>query len=228
MNGVHTDAKLSRLHAPLADEYWGNVDRVSRYLAQVDALPHRREAEEVLLDHLPWGHRRVLDLGAGDGRLIGLVRAARPEAVCVGIDYSEAMLAAARDRFAQDDVLFIGHDLASPLPDLGKFDAVISSFATHNLRPVSQRALYENVFERLVPGGMFCNLEHVGSPTPRLHDAFYRRIAHVTEFDHRLHPTVDLSEHLQWLRELEFDDVDCYWKWLELALIVGVRADSAM
>lgn len=223
MNGVRTDMKLSGSHAPLADECWGSGDRVARYLAQIDALPHRREAEEVLLDHLPWDCRRVLDLGAGDGRLISLVRAARPEAVCVGIDYSEAMLTAARDRFVHDDVLFVGHDLASPLPDLGRFDAIISSFATHNLRPAGQRSLYECVFERLVPGGVFCNLEHVGSSTSRLHDAFYRRIAQVTEFDHRLHPTVDLSEHLQWLRELEFDDVDCYWKWLELALIVGVR-----
>ncbi len=224
MNGVRTDTRLSGSHAPLADEYWGSGDRVARYLAQIEALPHRREAEEVLLDHLPWGRRRVLDLGSGDGRLIGMVRAARPEAVCVGVDYSETMLAAARERFANDDVLFVGHDLAGPLPDLGSFDAVISSFATHNLTPAAQRLLYESVFERLVPGGVFCNLEHVGSPTRRLHDAFYRRIAQVSEFDHRSHPTVDLADHLRWLRELEFEDVDCYWKWLELALIVGVRS----
>ncbi|HEX4482698.1 MAG TPA: class I SAM-dependent methyltransferase [Solirubrobacteraceae bacterium] len=223
MNGVRTDATRVGSHAPLADEYWGSGDRVARYLTQIDALPHLKEGEEVLLDHLPHGRRHVLDLGAGDGRLIGMVRAARPEAVCVGIDYSEAMLAAARERFA-NDVLFVGHDLATPLPDLGKFDAIISSFATHNLTPASQRLLYESVFERLVPGGVFCNLDHVGSPTRRLHDAFYRRIAQMTEFDHRSHTTLAVSEHLQWLRELEFDDVDCYWKWLELALIVGVRA----
>jgi tRNA (cmo5U34)-methyltransferase len=223
MNRVHTTRGLSGSHAPLADEYWASGERVARYLAQMDALPHRREAEEVLLEQLPLDCRRVLDLGTGDGRLIALVRTCRPDAVCIGIDYSEAMLAAARERFAGEDVLLVRHDLASPLPDVGRFDAVITSFATHNLTPAAQRKLYENVFERLAPGGVFCNLEHVGSPTRGLRDAFYRRIAPVTEFDHRSQTTLAVSEHLQWLRELEFDDVDCYWKWLELALVVGMR-----
>lgn len=223
MNRVHTDQTLSGARAPLADEYWGSGERVTRYLEQMGALPHRREAEEALLEQLPPNCRRVLDLGTGDGHLIALVRSCRPEVACVGIDYSEAMLAVARERFVGEDVELVCRDLASPLPDLGRFDAIITSFATHNLQPAGQRKLYEGVFERLMPGGVFCNLEHVGSPTRRLHDAFYRRISAVTEFDHRSHSPLAVSEHLQWLRELEFDDVDCYWKWLELALVVGVR-----
>jgi tRNA (cmo5U34)-methyltransferase len=223
MNRVRTTQSLACSPARLADAYWADEDRVSRYLAQMDALPHRLEAEGVLIDHLPPGCRRVLDLGTGDGRLIEMLRACRPDVVCVGLDYSEAMLAKARARLASDDVRLICHDLSSPLPDLGTFDAVITSFATHNLEPDRQRMLYERVFEMLAPGGVFCNLEHVGSPTARLHDAFYEKIARVTEFDDRSHSPVGLSAHLRWLRELEFDDVDCYWKWLELALIVGVR-----
>jgi tRNA (cmo5U34)-methyltransferase len=32
-----------------------------------------------------------------------------------------------------------------------------------------------------------------------------------------------LEMQLQWLRDIGFDDVDGGWKWLELALLVGVR-----
>jgi tRNA (cmo5U34)-methyltransferase len=207
-----------------AQRYWTSDERALGYLAQADALPHRDEGESVLLDQLPRDCRRVLDLGTGDGRLPELLRRRRPGVSCVGLDFSSAMLDSARRRFArEDEVVFMYHDLTRPLPDIGSFDAIVTSLATHNLSPERQRTLYEDVFEMLVPGGVFCNLEHVGSSTPRLHEAFYGRIAHMSEFNHQTCETVALSTHLRWLRELEFDDVDCHWKWLEIALIGGVR-----
>ena len=32
-----------------------------------------------------------------------------------------------------------------------------------------------------------------------------------------------VDDQLGWLRAIGFDDVDCHWKWLELALLAGVR-----
>ena len=77
-------------------------------------------------------------------------------------------------RFAADSsVSVIAHDMDQPLPQsLGTFDAIVSSFAIHHLPHPRKRALYKEVYNLLGPRGVFCNLEHVASPTPALHEQF--------------------------------------------------------
>ena len=85
--------------------------------------------------------RHILDLGTGDGRLLALVKREHPNTEAVAIDFSPAMLEAARKRFAGDSsVAVITHNLDDPLPDWGKFDAVISSFAIHHVAHERKRA----------------------------------------------------------------------------------------
>jgi SAM-dependent methyltransferase len=117
----------------------------------------------------------------------------------------------------------IQHDLAGPLPALGRFDAVISSFAIHHLEHERKRSLYGEVLDMLEPGGVFANFEHVASPNDRLHAAFFAAIGVPIEDEDASDRLLDVETQLGWLRELGFDDVDCYWKWLEMALILGVK-----
>lgn len=151
-------------------------------------------------------------------------RAERPEMVGVGVDFSELMLARARKRFAGDErVELVEHDLAEPLPALGRFDAVVSSFAIHHLEHERKRSLYGEVFDLLEPGGVFANFEHVASPTHRLHLAFFAAIDEPIENEEPSDRLLDVETQLGWLRELGFEDVDCYWKWLEMALLIGLK-----
>ena len=209
---------------------WSSPDHVRDYLGRADQISHRTEGEAALLEFIPANTRRILDLGTGDGRLLALVRAEmqrRGEAAAeaVAVDFSPAMLQAARQRFADDPrVQIFEHNLDLPLPDLGKFDAVISSFAIHHLVHERKRALYAEIFDRLSPGGVFCNLEHVSSPSPRLHEEFLRRIGFTVETEDPSNKLLDFETQLGWLREIGFADVDCHWKWRELALLVGMRA----
>jgi SAM-dependent methyltransferase len=168
--------------------------------------------------------RRVLDLGTGDGRLLARLREDRPLMLAVGVDFSPIMLSAARERFGGDErVELVEHDLGAPLPDLGRFDAVVSSFAIHHLEHERKRALCAEVFALLEPGGVFANFEHVASPTERLHRAFFEAIGESVENEDPSDRTLDVETQLGWLLEIGFDDVDCHWKWLEMALLAGVK-----
>jgi SAM-dependent methyltransferase len=209
------------------EEWTVDEGKVRRYLDRADEFPHRVEGEGVLLDHVPRDARRVLDLGTGDGRLLALLLADRPEMLGVGVDFSELMLGAARERFVGEErVELVEHDLAEPLPSLGRFDAVVSSFAIHHLEHERKRSLYGEAFDLLEPGGAFVNFEHVASPTRQLHLAFFAAIDEPIENEDPSDRLLDVETQLGWLRELGFDDVDCHWKWLEMALLAGVKPTS--
>jgi tRNA (cmo5U34)-methyltransferase len=211
---------------------WSSPDHARDYLERADSISHRTEGEAALLEFIPADAHHILDLGTGDGRLLALVKKhlaaqslvkqARRHPEAVAIDFSPSMLEAARRRFAADSsVAVIAHNLDHPLPSLGKFDAVISCFAIHHVVHERKRTLYAEIHDLLNHGGVFCNLEHVSSPTPRLHEDFLQRIGYTVETEDPSNKLLDVETQLQWLREIGFEDVDCLWKWRELALLAG-------
>ena len=204
---------------------WTSSEHARDYLERADSISHREEGESALLEFIPPGTRRVLDLGTGDGRLLNLVRGEHLDTEAVAIDFSPTMLEAARQRFAgESSVSVISHNLDEPLPAMGKFDAVISSFAIHHLVHERKQTLYAEIYDLLNPGGAFCNLEHVASPNPQLHKEFLERIGFTVETEDPSNKLLDVETQLGWLREIGFADVDCHWKWRELALLAGRRA----
>ena len=204
---------------------WTSPGHALEYLANADAIPHRTEGERVLLEFLPAQVKRVLDLGSGDGRLLTIVKLARPGASAVAVDFSPPMLDRLRERFASDpSVEIVVHDLDEPLPaSLGEFDAVVSSFAIHHVADNRKRALFEEVFRLLTRGGVFLNLEHVASSTLALHEKFLRVLNIEPADEDPSNKLLDVETQLGWLRSIGFADVDCHWKWRELALLAGTK-----
>jgi tRNA (cmo5U34)-methyltransferase len=201
---------------------WQTAEHAQAYLERADRVPHRAAGEAALLDEIPSSASRVLDLGSGDGRLVDFVLLARAEARGIALDFSPLMLRRLKERFASNTrVNIVTHDLEIPLPDLGAFSAVVSSFAIHHLPHERKRQLYREIWAVLEPGGVFCNLEHVASPTLRVHHRFLEAMGITPEQEDPSNKLLDVESQLRWLREIGFTDVDCYWKWRELALLVG-------
>ena len=202
---------------------WTTADHALGYLASSDTIPHRTEGEAVLLKLVPPDATRILDLGTGDGRLLSLLKIDRAN---IAVDFSETMLSAAKKRFVNDaKTQVIAHNLDEQLPGTliknGRFDAVVSSFAIHHLTHARKRSLYTEIFDLLEPGGIFCNLEHVSSPTPAIHAYFRQAIGLADAPEDPSNKLLDVETQLSWLREIGFTDVDCYCSLLELALLVG-------
>jgi tRNA (cmo5U34)-methyltransferase len=206
---------------------YNSAEHALQYLARADRIAHRTAGEAVVLELVPRSARRILDLGAGDGRLLALLKIERPDAHGVATDLSPTMLDAARARFAGDALVsIVEHDLDAPLRVLGEagaFDAVVSCFAIHHCSHARKRALYAEVYALLAPGGVFYNFEHVASPTPELHEAFFAALGMSLADEDRSNQLLDVETQVAWLREIGFGQVDCFWKWRELALFGGVK-----
>lgn len=120
--------------------------------------------------------RSILDLGCGDGILGHAVLNQYPEARAVFVDFSEPMLAAARERVDGDPravCLWADYgqkEWREQLSNAGygggrRFDIIVSGFSIHHQPDLRKRELYQELFDLLEPGGLFLNLEHVSSPT---------------------------------------------------------------
>jgi tRNA (cmo5U34)-methyltransferase len=63
----------------------------------------------------------------------------------------------------------------------------------------------------------------VASPTVPLHHEFLQKLEIPPAEEDPSNKLLDLETQFAWLREIGFRDVDCNWKWRELALLAGTK-----
>lgn len=107
----------------------------------------------------------VLDIGAGYGFVTEEVLHAFPNARVTLQDYSELMLARAREHLAKSgaQLSFVLADLADPAWSErvgGPFDLIVSAIAIHNLRQLETiAACYRGIAQLLKPGAPFLDYD---------------------------------------------------------------------
>jgi SAM-dependent methyltransferase len=230
---------------------WKDQDAARHFVGNRKHMPGMGELFEAatqLVRDLGRDPDCIVDLGCGSGDTGTALRMLWPSARLRLVDNSPPMLELARERYGRDEaVAIIDADLAEPgvmsavTPE--PVDVVVSSMAIHHLPRPRQRELYREIFEALKPGGVFVNLEHVASATPRLERLFWRwfyeRVAasrraageSITteqvraEFESRqeLNVLTPVDQQLTWLREIGFVSVDCVYKVHELAVFGGYK-----
>lgn len=210
-----------------SSQEWSDPNKSSYYLNRVKTYPNRSPGEAVLLGSIPETAKRILDIGSGDGRMIKLIKENfrdRLDIEFTALDISPTMLEGLENNFKNDSsVKIIKHDLDNPLPDLDYFDTIVSSFVIHHLRHKRKFSLYEEIYELLNPLGVFCNLEHVASVSARHHIKFFDLMGESLKREEKSDKTLSVEKQLQMLRDIGFVEVDCLWKWYEIALLVGYK-----
>jgi len=195
---------------------------------------------------------KILDLGCGDGALGRVLLERYPAAHMIFVDFSEPMLEALRKQIGATQRATVIHtDFATPawvkaLHGEGPLDVIVSGFSIHHQADDRKRELYGEIYEHLSEDGVFLNLEHVSSATPSgeaLFDSFF--VDHLVRFHRDANPNKTGSEieeayyqrpdkkenilapvetQCDWLRQIGFQDVDCFFKIFELALFGGRKA----
>jgi tRNA (cmo5U34)-methyltransferase len=156
------------------------------------------------------GARRVLELGTGTGETALRLLGANPDAILVGVDESDAMLAAAAERLPSGRTTLKVGRIEQPLPD-GRFELVASALCVHHLDGAGKRDLFARVRERLAPGGRFVLADVVIPENPA--DAVIE-----TTPGYDLPDT--LADQLAWLAEAGFEPTVA-WSECDLAVVVA-------
>jgi len=239
----------------VTDEVWKLPDIVNRFLSYRAAIPLAQEQIGVMMSILRSREEPIenfLDLGCGDGILGAAVLGHYPSAHGVLVDFSEPMLQQARAQLKDyaGKLAFENLDYGDPawidrMQGYGRFDAVVSGYSIHHQPDARKRAIYEEIYSLLNPGGWFVNIEHVSSEAQLNIDLFedhYVAARYAIEkqngggrtfdelaYEYRTRPdkaaNILASTGIQcaWLRELGFEEVDCYFRIFELAVFAGRR-----
>ena len=243
--------------AASADTVWKSRALVETYLTGVrGAIPCAAVQLAVMLRLIERRGKPVrtfLDLGCGDGVLAAAILARYPRAEGVLVDFSPAMLEAAKARFSRHAMklefalLDYGRrEWTKSVQRFGPFDAIVSGFSIHHQPDRRKRHVYAELFHLLRPGGIFINVEHVSSPTrwiEQAHDglfidslhAFHQRNGSArsrAQTARRYHHRADKAANIlapverqcEWLRGIGYTDVDCYFRIFELAVFGGRRS----
>ncbi len=208
-----------------------------------------------LVDANPRELGTFLDLGSGSGLLAVAVLSRYPSARATLVDYSEPMMEAARDLLGEDATLpnFLLADLASPdwldtVAPGAPYDAILSGFTIHHLSDVRKRQLYAEIYDLLAPGALMINVEHVASASAWIASIWDRAMVDSLtsyaesqrtgrtrgmverEYDERpdqhANELASVEDQLAWMRGIGYEDVDCPFKYFELAVLSGRKPAS--
>ncbi len=241
-------------------ERWSEADSQTFLNHSEIFVPGRAEQIASLLHLIPARTDEactIVELAAGGGILARAILEKFPACHYVALDGSEVMrdqlsrtLASFGNRFGVRPFELEEQDWRSALP--APLRCVLSSLAVHHLSGEGKRQLFQDIYQRLEPGGALLLADIVKPATPRIAELFARQYDEIVRaqslaaygdlrgytsfqdlkwnyfiYDYADPDSYDkpslLSDQLLWLREAGFSMVDCYWMQAGHAIYGGYK-----
>jgi len=217
------------------------------------ALPFAKEQIEIILKVIDKTQKDVtsfLDLGCGNGILGQAILSKYPKSKGVFLDFSNTMIDSAKENVIGDNVIFINDDFGEKkwidsVKAHAPFDIIVSGLAIHHQEDERKKEIYQEIFNLIKPGGFFMNLEHVSSNSlwveelieeivvDQLYDFNQKKGIKKSKkelsdgFFNESHKSANrlssVPDQCNWLRDVGFVDVDCFFQFFEVALFGGIR-----
>lgn len=132
-----------------------NVEETIRLEMKTDPEVVRRQARWCGLT----SKMRILDAGCGPGKVTSILHEMiQPGGSVLGVDYSQARISHAQEKYGKPDIRFALRDLREPLDNLGLFDLIWVRFVLEYNR-VEGPQIVQNLTACLKPGGYLCLLD---------------------------------------------------------------------
>jgi tRNA (cmo5U34)-methyltransferase len=221
---------------------WSEEDS-SRYrqIAEI-AVPRRREMTATLVSVIPFAPEqtfRIVEIGAGDGRLADVLLECFPFATLLALDGSESMRRATTARTARFGGRVAVHPFELAALDwwdlMHGADLVVSSLCLHHLTDAKKRYLYKAIAQRLAGSGALlvadlieplhpsarrlaaeswdasARAQAAAAGAPEQFASFVAGRWNHYRFGEPMDRPSALFHHLIWLKHAGFAAVDCFW-----------------
>jgi len=201
-------------------------------------IPHYTEMIDALVQSVPFKKDErisIIDLGCGTGTVAQKIKNAFPNAKISCLDLAENMIELAQKKLggAIEDCYVCGFD---DFVFDKKYDAAVSSLALHHLADdEDKKRFYRKIYDALNADGVFYNADVVLGSNDALQElymakwkAYMSKTVSSDEIENRWlvnykredRPTY-LTNHLNWLKDVGFGDIDVVWKYYNFAVYGG-------
>lgn len=217
-------------------------DEAEIYDANIrNLIPYYSQMVEALISSLPFNSNEsieVIDLGCGTGTISKAIKDNFINASITCLDIAENMLDVAAKKLAGYENISFVHGNLETYKFEKNYDLIISSLALHHLKSNEEKyGFYLKCYESLKPNGCFFNADVVLAASESLQKVYMgkwieymRKNVSEDEVQNTWLPTyynedcpVKLSDHIEWMKAIGFEEIDIIWKYYNYAVYGGKK-----